>query len=82
MEKKIEPYPIDGYCKETDTVYEFQGCLDFLCMDVKNVLMLIVTILCSVNQWVIYIKCVKKEQGLLKTLLSNLWKYGNMNGMN
>ena len=20
------PYPVDGYCKETDTVYEFQGC--------------------------------------------------------
>ena len=26
LEKKIGPYPVDGYCKETDTVYEFQGC--------------------------------------------------------
>ena len=26
IEKKIGPYPVDGYCKETDTVYEFQGC--------------------------------------------------------
>ena len=24
-EKKIGLYPVDGYCKETDTVYEFQG---------------------------------------------------------
>jgi hypothetical protein len=26
LEKKIGPFPVDGYCKETDTVYEFQGC--------------------------------------------------------
>jgi hypothetical protein len=26
LEKKIGPYPVDGYCAETDTVYEFQGC--------------------------------------------------------
>jgi hypothetical protein len=26
LEKKIDPYPVDGYCKERDTVYEFQGC--------------------------------------------------------
>ncbi len=26
LEKKICPYPVDGYCKDTDTVYEFQGC--------------------------------------------------------
>ena len=23
--KKIGPYPVTGYCKETDTVYKFQG---------------------------------------------------------
>ena len=26
LEKKIGPYPVDGYCKESDTVFEFQGC--------------------------------------------------------
>ena len=25
-EKRIENYSVDGYCKETNTVYEFQGC--------------------------------------------------------
>ena len=25
-EKKIGPYPVDGYDALTDTVYEFQGC--------------------------------------------------------
>jgi hypothetical protein len=42
-EKKIGPYPVDGYCKETDIVYEFQGCFFF--MVVRNVSALIVLIL-------------------------------------
>ena len=25
-EKRVEPYSLDGYCEETNTVYEFQGC--------------------------------------------------------
>lgn len=25
-EKKYGPYSVDGYCQETDTVYEFHGC--------------------------------------------------------
>jgi tRNA(Glu) U13 pseudouridine synthase TruD len=25
-EFKIDKYSVDGYCKETNTVYEFQGC--------------------------------------------------------
>ena len=26
IEKKIGNYPVDGYCRASDTVYEFQGC--------------------------------------------------------
>ena len=25
-EKRVEPYSLDGYCEETNTAYEFQGC--------------------------------------------------------
>ena len=25
-EKRVEPYSLDGYCQETNTAYEFQGC--------------------------------------------------------
>ena len=25
-EKWVEPYSLDGYCEETNTAYEFQGC--------------------------------------------------------
>ena len=25
-EKRVEPYSLDGYCHETNTAYEFQGC--------------------------------------------------------
>ena len=25
-EKRIQNYSVDGYCKETNTVYEFLGC--------------------------------------------------------
>ena len=25
-EKRVQPYSLDGYCEETNTAYEFQGC--------------------------------------------------------
>ena len=37
FEKKIGPYPvIDGYCKESDTVYEFQSCFMHGCSKCFN----------------------------------------------
>ena len=34
--EKIGPYPVDRYCKETDTVYEFQGCFNKKCFNANS----------------------------------------------